>query len=410
MLRNLFVQFLRDARAQRLRLALTIGGLAWGTAAVVLLLAFGEGFGRQQLVRQQGLGESIVINWPMRTTLPWQGLPRGRTIAMTPEDLTWLRRELPEIARLSEEFQRGRARIAWQDRSLAVNLTATNVEYGAMRNLVPSAGGRFLNEVDLAERRRVVFLGDAIAAELFGNESEVVGRTVRIDGVPFLVIGVMAKKLQDSSYNGRDENRATIPSTTFRALYGVDEVDFFIYQTASPADVPVARRRVQEAVAHRLRFDPDDMEAIQVWDLTEMEKFLGSFSLAFQIFLLSVGSMTLVVGGIGVANIMYLTVEERTREIGIKMALGARPRFVLGQFLCETLLLTGIGGAVGFLFSWTVCAVFPANGFAEYLGTPSISWPVASFTAAILGGVGLVAGFFPARAAARLAPVEALRS
>ncbi|HNU83203.1 MAG TPA: FtsX-like permease family protein, partial [Thermoanaerobaculia bacterium] len=192
--------------------------------------------------------------------------------------------------------------------------------------------------------------------------------------------------------------------------YGVDEVDFFIYQTASPADVPVARRRVQEAVAHRLRFDPDDMEAIQVWDLTEMEKFLGSFSLAFQIFLLSVGSMTLVVGGIGVANIMYLTVEERTREIGIKMALGARPRFVLGQFLCETLLLTGIGGAVGFLFSWTVCAVFPANGFAEYLGTPSISWPVASFTAAILGGVGLVAGFFPARAAAHLAPVEALRS
>ncbi|HNU83949.1 MAG TPA: ABC transporter permease, partial [Thermoanaerobaculia bacterium] len=218
MLRNLLVQFLRDARAQRLRLALTIGGLAWGTAAVVLLLAFGEGFGRQQMVRQQGLGESIVINWPMRTTLPWQGLPRGRTIAMTPEDLTWLRREVPEIARLSEEFQRGRARIAWQDRSLAVNLTATNVEYGAMRNLVPSAGGRFLNEVDLAERRRVVFLGDAIAAELFGNESEVVGRTVRIDGVPFLVIGVMAKKLQDSSYNGRDENRATIPSTTFRAL------------------------------------------------------------------------------------------------------------------------------------------------------------------------------------------------
>ena len=332
MLRNLFVQFLRDARAQRLRLALTIGGLAWGTAAVVLLLAFGEGFGRQQMVRQQGLGESIVINWPMRTTLPWQGLPRGRTIAMTPEDLTWLRRELPEIARLSEEFQRGRARIAWQDRSLAVNLTATNVEYGAMRNLVPSAGGRFLNEVDLAERRRVVFLGDAIAAELFGNESEVVGRTVRIDGVPFLVIGVMAKKLQDSSYNGRDENRATIPSTTFRALYGVDEVDFFIYQTASPADVPVARRRVQEAVAHRLRFDPDDMEAIQVWDLTEMEKFLGSFSLAFQIFLLSVGSMTLVVGGIGVANIMYLTVEERTREIGTqdgaRRPAALRPRTV----------------------------------------------------------------------------------
>ncbi|HPK66764.1 MAG TPA: FtsX-like permease family protein, partial [Thermoanaerobaculia bacterium] len=99
-----------------------------------------------------------------------------------------------------------------------------------------------------------------------------------------------------------------------------------------------------------------------------------------------------------------------TREIGIKMALGARPRFVLGQFLCETLLLTGIGGAVGFLFSWTVCAVFPANGFAEYLGTPSISWPMASLTTAILGAVGLVAGFFPARAAARLAPVEALRS
>jgi putative ABC transport system permease protein len=407
-IRNYLHQFLRDVRAQKLRLFLTMFGIVWGTAAVTLMLAFGQGLHEQIIVNQKGLGDAIVIAWPTRTSKPWQGLPRGRKIQLTDEDVGFIRREVPEIDRISEEYEKT-VKVAAGTKTIGLDAAGANAEWGVMRNMNPAEGGRFFDARDLEERRRVVFIGDQLEKDLFGAPGKGVGQLVKIDGTPFLVIGVLKQKEQDSSYGGRDKDKAVIPATTLKAIYGPKFIDNLIFQVIDPQRVPAVKKKVVAAVAERHRFDPTDEEALQMWDTTEGIKFIDTFFIAFRIFLGVVGALTLVVGGIGVSNIMNVAVEERTKEIGIKMALGARRRYVIGQFLFETLLITLVGGAIGFLISLGICSAFPKLNLKEYVGNPVISFQVASITTAILGLIGLLAGYFPARTAANLRPVEALK-
>jgi putative ABC transport system permease protein len=253
----------------------------------------------------------------------------------------------------------------------------------------------------------VIFLGDKLKQDLFHDE-DAVGKTVMIDNTPFLVIGVMEKKAQDSSYSGRDQDKAFVPESTYRGLFTERYVDDFIFQARDAAKVPEVTRQVYEVLGRRLKFDPKDKEAIGMWDTTEGEKFFRVFFGVFRAFLGIIGSFTLIVGGIGVSNIMYVVVEERTREIGVKLAVGAKPRFILGQFLVETMTLTAVGGVLGFLITLGVIAVFPAQ-LDEYVGTPEASAVVILTTAALLGVIGLLAGYFPARRASQLDPVVALK-
>jgi putative ABC transport system permease protein len=219
----------------------------------------------------------------------------------------------------------------------------------------------------------------------------------------------MVKKPQDSSYSGRDKDNVFIPGTTHRALTGQKYVDEFIFKAQESDKTAGLKTQVLEIAAAKHRFDPKDKEAIGIWDTTEQFQFLNTFMLAFRGFLGIVGSLTLVVGGIGVSNIMNVVVEERTREIGIKMALGARPASILFQFMLETLMITGVGGAIGLGITLVICAAFPALGFTDYVGNPVVSPTVAALTAGLLGSVGLLAGYFPARDAAQLDPVVAMK-
>ena len=399
-------QMLQDVKHQKMRTLLTLFGITWGTVSVALLVSFGEALEKRIRKNQRGLGENIVIAWPARTALPFEGLGKGRKLRVSEDDIQALRREIPEAV-FSGEYEREKSSFRRERVRLTPQMSANTPIFAVMRNIVPAAGGRYLNDVDIDRRRRVIFLGDKLKQDLFHDE-DAVGKTVMIDNTPFLVIGVMEKKAQDSSYSGRDQDKAFVPESTYRGLFTERYVDNFIFQAKDAAMVPDVTRKVYEVLGRRLKFDPKDKEAIGMWDTTEGEKFFRVFFGVFRAFLAVIGSFTLIVGGIGVSNIMYVVVEERTREIGVKLAVGAKPRFILGQFLVETMTLTAVGGVLGFLMTLAVIAVFPAQ-LDEYVGTPEASAVVILTTAALLGVIGLAAGYFPARRASQLDPVVALK-
>jgi putative ABC transport system permease protein len=373
-------ELVRDLRTQKLRTFLTTFGIVWGTVAVSLLLAFGKGFHKQIAKAQNGLGEGIFIAWPSMTSMPFEGLGKGRRIRLEVADMAGVRAESVELAGISGEWQQT-LNLDYGTKTLPVDSSGVEPIFGAMRNIIPAAGGRWLNDIDEARQRRVLFIGDKLATDLLGNDPPV-GRTVMVQGSPFLIVGVLKKKQQDSSYSNRDEEKVFLPASTFRALTGQRFVDNFVAQPKSALRAEQAKNETIRILARRHRFDPKDKEALGIWDTTEGAKFLETFMLAFRGFLGVVGSLTLIVGGIGVMNIMNVVVEERTREIGIKMALGAKPRAVLSQLLLETVLLTGIGGAIGMLMAWGICLLVPDN---EYVGKPEFSATLGMMTAAMLG-------------------------
>lgn len=406
-LANLLKQLFRDLRAQRLRTFLTTLGLIWGTVAVSLLLAFGDGFHHQLKKNSAGLGNGIVIAWPSLTSIPFEGLGKGRPIRLDETDVALLRANAQELGWISSEYARTLT-VKLGTRTLAIDTVGVHPVFGEMRNMIPQEGGRFINPFDLRDKRRVVFVGNEVAENLFGS-GDPVGQTLRIHGSPFTVIGVLKPKTQDSSYRFRDKDMMVVPATTMRALTGQEYMNNFVFTAADVTRTEQATAEVLRVVAGKHRFDPEDKEALSVWDTSDMAKFLDTFMLAFRLFLGIVGSLTLVVGGIGVSNIMNVVVEERTREIGIKMALGARPRGVLGQLLLETLLITAVGGGIGLAITYGLCSVFPAVGVTEFVGDPTLTPVLAAGTVILLGLIGLLAGYFPARTAADLDPVVAMK-
>ena len=404
-------QLFRDVRNEKLRTFLTVFGIVWGTVAISLMLAFGTGLHKQLIKNTAGLGDRIMIVWPGLTSIPFEGLGKGRRLRVTDEDLGAIRSEVQGLRRLSGEYMTS-MRLDYGTKTLSVDISGIITEFGEMRNLIPEEGGRFINPIDDANQRRVIFLGDELKTNVFG-ESDAIGKIILLNQSPFTVVGVLRKKPQDSSYSGRDKDKAFIPSSTFRALTGDKYVDNIVLQGKDTKDSKQLIEELRTAFGNRLRFDRTDKEALSIWDTTEQFKFFDIFMLSFNAFLGIIGVLTLIVGGIGVSNIMNVIVEERTREIGIKMALGAKQRWILTQFLIETMLVTAVGGAIGFGISYGLCWIFPRNpltaGSIEFIGSPELSPLVAILTAVALGIVGLIAGYFPAREASRLDPVVAMK-
>jgi putative ABC transport system permease protein len=409
----IFSLFASASQLQKKRAFLTIAAIAWGTVAILLLLAFGEGLKRQLDKNRRAMGENIAVLWPGETSKAYRGLPPGRPIRPRIDDLEFVRSRMPELKSVIGEVVSWRTAIAYERKTINGRVNGVNWEYGDARKHFPVAGGRWLTPEDNAQRRRVVFLGDEMATDLFGKEDPV-GKTILINNAPYIVIGVMQHKTQMGAYQGPDAQHACIPLSTARAQFGRDRLNNMLLETHKPEEMEGALKKFNEIMGPKLGYDPTDDRAFGTWNTVRSAEINRMITGGIQMFLGIVGALTLLIGGVGVANIMFAVIKERTREIGVKMALGAKQSWIIWPFVLEALVYTFIGGALGITIATLLVAAatylpIETNRVMSFLGRPTLSPQIGIATSAILGLIGLLAGYFPARRAARIDPAATLR-
>jgi len=415
----MLAEILRQAwsalRRSPARSLLTMLGITWGVVAVTVLIAYGNGF-RGALVRAfDAFGRSAVVCWPGQTSEQAGGERAGKRIRFEKEDMELVRQEATLVKHVSLET------VQWWPISYGERLANTAVrgvypEYGVIRNEAPEEG-RWISPEDQLERRRVVFLGGLLRRRLFSGRPAV-GETVHIQGVRFTVIGTMDRKLQMSNYFTSDDESCWIPYSTAGDLWDARYARVMVFSSLSPLLEPKAMQQVRTALGKRQRFSPTDKRAIIMYGRQEFRPVIDGITIGLQVLLMFIGTLTLGIGGVGVMNIMLVSVDERVREIGLRRALGARRRHIRAQFLAEALALTLIGGLVGIALAYAVAAAtgtLPMLGplFEDDSGKGDIRLLVSPATAAISASilllVGLLSGLAPAIRASHLDPAQALR-
>lgn len=411
-LRIIYNLFLRDFRKQKKRIALTLLALVWGTISIMMLLAFGEGLHQQLSLNRAGMGDNIAILWGGSTSIPYRGMGKGRRIPLYQEDPTYLKERIPEIEFIGGEYHRWGAKVKFEDKFMSEHVVGVAPEWENMRNYIPEAGGRMINALDVEKRRRTAFLGHSLKRRLFGDDDPI-GKLILVQGMPFTIVGVMIDKMQMNSYSGSDTDVLAIPNTTFKAVFGDPFLDNIVYQAHDPSQMKMVEEKIFQAMGAKYRFDPTDDKALSIWDTVEGSKEFNNILLGIKVFLGIIGFLTLLIAGVGVANIMYVSIKERTREIGIKIAVGARKSIILTQFLLEALLITFTGGLLGIAISYVMTEGFKRipidSDVLDFMGRPTVSLEIGLAVVVILSVMGVVSGIFPAIRAASVNPVESLR-
>jgi putative ABC transport system permease protein len=413
---EIFKRVISNLIAYGKRSVMTVLGITWGIASFILLTAYGDGFARAMTLGLSYFGDNVVVIWNGQTSMQAGGARSGRPIRTQPEDVETIRQRCTLVKRVSPEVY-DTLQLRWGDRITNAGIRAVNDEYGPVRGMFLQEG-RFLNADDLANMRRVVVLGYDLKQKLF-SRAPALDQDVFISGIRFSVVGILKKKIAISNYFDQDDNCAMIPINVMGIMRDIRYNSVLVFQPVSGAMEDAAVRQVRQVLGDIHKFNPADQKALIFDRFSEGFSIINGLNTATKGLLTVIGIFTLAVAGVGIMNIMLFCVQERTKEIGVLKALGARKRHIRSQFLGEALALSIIGGIVGYLLAillanWIGAIPFLSELFEDksrqgdiWLIVDSRVFFTSFFTFMVIG---LLSGTWPAIKASRLDPVEALRA
>src|SRR5215468_7920484 len=413
-LRDLIRDVFRTLWSHKLRTFLTMFGIAWGVVSIVLMVAAGEGLRKGQEDQSRNLGKDIMIVFHGRTSLQAGGTRAGRIVHWEDADVDAVQSEAPDCQYAIPELEQGDVRTHSNYNNAAFLVTGSYPEFGEIRTLNVGSG-RFYNWDDEREGRRVAFLGTDAAKQLFPECRNPIGENVYLDEIPYLVVGVMEKKKQDSSYDGWDVNKVFVPFSAMRRDFpdkppGTPHTfDQLLVTPKSVGQHEECKFEVRRVLGRQHGFDPHDKDACPIWDTVQEAKAFETMTNGMKYFLGAVGMVTLVLGGLGVMNVMLVAVRERTREIGVRKALGARGAEILRQFFFEALLIAALSGAIGLGIAYGLCALVNLLPMPDFFAGLLATWSTGLLACTLLGMIAVLSALYPARRAASIDPIEALR-
>jgi putative ABC transport system permease protein len=412
-IRDLFLDVLRTLWAHKLRAFLTMFGIAWGVVSIVLMVAAGEGLRKGQEDQARNLGKDVMIVFHGRTSLQAGGTNAGRIVHWVDPDVPVVQAESPDCQYAIPELEQDTVLTHSNFNNASFTVTGSYPAFAYIRSL-DVGSGRFYDWNDMNEGRRVAFLGSDAAKQLFPGRDPV-GENVYLNDFPYIVIGVMAHKKQDSAYDGWDVNKVFLPFSAMRRDFpdkppGTDSTfDQLLVTPKSVEQHEACKHEVRVALARMHRYDPNDKEACPIWDTVQEAQAFKTMTDGMKFFLGAVGVVTLLLGGIGVMNVMLVAVRERTREIGVRKAIGAPANTILRQFFIEALIIALLSGAIGLGVAFGLCGLVNMLPMPDFFAGLVPSWRSGLIATGLLGTIAVLAALYPARRAAVIDPIEALR-
>jgi len=412
-LKDLIVDVVRTLWAHKLRAFLTMFGIAWGIVSIVLMVAAGEGLREGQEQQAKNLGKDIMIVFHGRTSLQAGGIHAGRLVHWEDQDIPVVQSQAVDCEYAIPELEQNTVLTHSNFNNASFTVTGSYPQFADIRSLTVGSG-RFYDWSDMREARRVAFLGSDAAKQLFPGRDPV-GENIYLNDFPFVVIGVMATKKQDSSYDGWDVNKVFVPFTAMRRDFPdkppgtATTFDQLLVTPKSVEQHEACKHEVRVALARMHRYDPYDKEACPIWDTVQEAQAFRKMTDGMKYFLGAVGIVTLLLGGIGVMNVMLVAVRERTREIGVRKAIGAPAGTILRQFFMEALIIAFLSGGIGLGIAFGFCALVDLLPMPDFFAGLIPDWTSGVTAAGLLGAIAIGAALYPARRAASIDPIEALR-